>query len=218
MKTFYMSKQATLYGHIAIGEGSIIEAGVVLGHPSSQSVLRNKKEINTIGDVDKFYSAISKMGVIIGKNSIVRSGTIIYEGAVIGDDFECGHNVLIRENVSIGNDVYLKSYAEVMKNVKIGSSCRIAGTVADNTIIGNNVSSFGFLTHKYAKHYTPEMAKIPGPVIRDGCIIGRNAVVIGDGVVLAENTTVGANTFVNYSTKENSVIIGFKGIEVTKKL
>jgi UDP-3-O-[3-hydroxymyristoyl] glucosamine N-acyltransferase len=203
-------RNVKVFGPVEFGENVILEDGVVIGHPTAlevREVMKNKANFNC---VDDFYSFASREVTRIGDLSIIRSGTVIYGGTTIGDRFDCGHFVLIREKVFIGSSAYIKSFTEVMKNVRIGDECRIAGTIADNTVIGNRVSSFGVLTHRYERHYTPEMSLEAGPTIEEGCIIGRGAVVIG-GSVIHRNAIVGANAFVNFDVPEGAKVIGVKG-------
>lgn len=205
------------YGKVQVGTDVIIEDGVVIGHPGPQELKDCMQHLGEYQTLDHLYSSSSQDTTIIGNNSIIRSGTVIYSGVTIGSDFDCGHNVLIREKTIISNFVYLKSNTEIMKNVRIGSHCRIAGVIADNSTIENHVSSFGILTHRYKKHYTPEMSLDLGPTVHEGCIIGREAVLIGD-IHVYEHSIIGSNTFINFDVPPNSFIIGTKGnIQARKK-
>jgi UDP-3-O-[3-hydroxymyristoyl] glucosamine N-acyltransferase len=204
-----------LYGNVQVGADVIIEDGVIIGHPDPYELKGCLQHLGEYQTLDHLYASKSQATTIIGNNSIIRSGTVIYSGVTIGNSFDCGHNVLIREKTSIGDFVYLKSNTEIMKNVRVGNHCRIAGVIADNSTIANHVSSFGILTHRYAKHYIPEMSLDPGPTVHDGCIIGRGAVLIG-GIHIYERSTIGSNTFINFDVPPDSLVIGTKGFIRTK--
>ena len=45
---------------------------------------------------------IADTTLIIGNNTKIRSGSIIYAGSRIGSNFDCGHNVVIREENKSG--------------------------------------------------------------------------------------------------------------------
>ena len=49
----------------------------------------------------------------IGKNSLIRSGTYIYENNLIGDYFTTGNRALIRESNIIGNNVSIGSMTTI---------------------------------------------------------------------------------------------------------
>ena len=65
----------------------------------------------------------------IGKNSNIRSFTVIYSDNLIGDNFTTGHFVLIREGNRIGDNVVIGTSSILEGNCKIG----------DNVVIHSNV-------------------------------------------------------------------------------
>lgn len=203
-------KNTVIYGNTQFSPSILLEDNVVIGHPSASELRDCLLHLDQYEAVEQLYADKSKNTTTIGRNSIIRSGAVIYSGVTIGNNFDCGHNVLIRENVIIGNFVYIKPYTEIMKNVKIGSHCRLAGVIADNSVIADNVSSFGILTHRYEKHYTPDMSQSLGPIVHEGCIIGRGAMLIG-GIHIYENSIIGANAVVNFDVPPNSLVVGSKG-------
>ena len=187
----YIANNVRFYGNVTIGKNCIIEDDVVIG-------------ISTIkpnGDILK--DGVSS--VIIASGSIIRSGTLIYEGTKIGENFYCGHNVLIRDNSCIGDNVYVYPSTQIHSNVCIGDCCRISGWIGNNTVVHDNVSSFGQLIHKYSK-------KIGGvieaaPTIMENSLIGWNAIVIG-GVVIGPDASVGAGSVVTKDVAENDSVMG----------
>lgn len=203
-----------IYGNVEFGDGVIIEDNVIIGHPSAKET----KSVGSNGftNLDDYYNICSCEKTYIGSNSIIRSGSVIYSGVYISDNFESGNNIIIRENSVIGINTYFKSNTEVMKNVKIGNNCRIAGVIADYAVIMNNVSSFGIITHHYSERpknieefnmISPEKAAI----VEDNCIIGRSAVLIGN-IRIGHDSKIGANAIVNFSVEPYSLVIGKKAI------
>jgi len=79
------------YGINTVGKGAQIFEPVTLGFPSRDNMGKT-----------------GFTGTIIGKNAVIRSGTIIYCDVTIGDNFQSGHNVMIREKTRIGNRVALE--------------------------------------------------------------------------------------------------------------
>lgn len=198
-----------MFGPVQIGGGVIIEDDVVLGHPSVGEIVAITDR-SQFGNIDEFYRAAARAPTVVGDNVTIRSGSVIYSGCLLGDGFDCGHNVLLRENVRIGPNTYVKSYTEIMKNTVVGSHCRLAGTICDNSVLEDYVSSFGILTHRYDRYYTLGMSQQKGPLLRKGCIVGRGAVVLGS-VEIGPGAIVGANAFVNFDVPANVRVLGLKG-------
>src|SRR5579859_1940618 len=203
-------KNTAIYGNVRFGAHVILEDNVVIGHPSAAELHECLSDLQGYASVEQLYASKSKDPVTIGDNVIIRSGTVIYSGVTIGSHFDCSHNVLIRENCTIGDFVYIKAGTVIMKQVRIGNHCRLAGVIGDNSSIADRVSSFGFLSHRYARHYIPEMSKDLGPTLHEGCIVGRGAVVIGN-VQVYEDALIGANTVVNFDVPAGSFVVGTKG-------
>jgi len=89
------------HGRNALGEGAVMFEPVTIGFPSR----------DRIGE--KEYP-----GATIGRNAVLRSGTIIYCDVTIGENFQTGHNVLIREKTTIGDRVAIGT-AAVIEGVMI---------------------------------------------------------------------------------------------------
>jgi len=121
-----------------IGDNSYIGSYCVIGHHSK--LLLQKADFSaTSPKVADFL--VKDAFTRIGKGSIIRSGSVIYDHVIIGKGLRTGHNVLIRENVVIGENcvigtqAILDGYARVGKNSMIQSQCYITQSVN----IGNGV-------------------------------------------------------------------------------
>lgn len=193
----------TIFGNCIIGENSIIESNVTIGHPSFAEL--NSLDKTKFKSLIPYYEAACMSTTIIARNAIIRSNSIIYSGCKIGDDFDCGHNVVLRENCLIGNNVYLFVNTEFKRDVCVGNSCRIAGTICDRTKIGNNASMLGHTVHKFLIGVGGH--KEDAPIIGDGAIIGREAVLIG-GIEIGNHTVVASNSVLTNSTPKASLFAG----------
>src|SRR5260370_525322 len=91
-----------IYPNVEIGEGTVIQEGAIVGEPP-----RGVKP--------------GEMKTTIGAGGVIRSGTVIYAGAVIGDRFNSGHGALIREDNIIGDDCSVGTNA-VLEAVESGGS------------------------------------------------------------------------------------------------
>jgi UDP-3-O-[3-hydroxymyristoyl] glucosamine N-acyltransferase len=58
----------------------------------------------------------------IGCNAKVRSESVVYAGAIIGDNPELGHNVVIKEQNKIGDNFRVWSNSVVDYGCKIGNN------------------------------------------------------------------------------------------------
>ncbi|MDY6865097.1 MAG: bifunctional sugar-1-phosphate nucleotidylyltransferase/acetyltransferase [Halobacteriota archaeon] len=138
--------------------------------------------------------------VVIGKDSIIRTGSYIIGPVVIGSGCEIGPNVTITPSTSIGNNVYIQPYSVItnsvlMNDVRIGSNSFIS-----SSIFGENVKvSSGFVTEHAPSNAISSDEIIPvdiGTIIGEnskfgcrtvtkaGCIIGINCEVESGKIVL----------------------------------
>ncbi len=170
----------TVYKNVEIGEGAVIEDGVILGVPA-----HGKKD----GEVP----------LIIGKNAYIRAHTIIYAGVRIGNDFQTGPNVLIREENTLGNSVCVWANAVLNPENVIGENVRIhVGCFLEKTTIGNDV----FLGPRVTFSDDPHPVMPPdhkecwqGAVIEDGVIVGAGTtflphVTIGTAALIGAGSVV----------------------------
>jgi len=145
------------YGTNSLGEGTRLFEPVTLGFPS-----RDRMEQTEF------------TGTTIGKNGVLRSGTILYCDVTIGDNFSTGHNVLIREQTTIGDNVAIGSSSVIEGTCNLGNNIRIQSMVfiPTHTSIGNGVfiGPNSILTNdRYPPTGKPELK---GPVIEDDVTIG----------------------------------------------
>ncbi|HUH78544.1 MAG TPA: acyltransferase [Methanoregula sp.] len=182
----------TEYGKNSIGPNARIFEPVTLGFPSRDN-----------------FEKLDFTGVTIGKNAVIRSGTVIYCDVSIGDDFQSGHNVMIREKTRIGNHVGIGTAAILEGNTIIGNDVSLQSMVyvptntliEDHVFIGPNV----VLTND---RYPPRcIGGLVGPVIRSGAAIGANATLL-PGVCIGEGALVAAGSIVTRDVPPRSLAIG----------
>ncbi len=180
------------YGRNYIGESAKIFEPVTLGFPSRDNL--SKAEFT---------------GTTIGKNAIIRSGSVIYCDVVIGDDFQTGHNVIIREKTTIGNLVAIGTATVIEGNCRIGNHVSIQSmvyipidtTVEDNVFIGPNA----VLTND---RYPPiRIGGLKGPYIRKGAVIGANSTLL-PGVCIGEGALVAAGAVVTRDVPDYMLAVG----------
>lgn len=180
------------YGVNRLGEGARVFEPVTLGFPSRERIDQTEYP-----------------GTVIGRNAVLRSGTIIYCDVTIGDDFSTGHNVLIREHTDIGDNVAIGSFSIIEGTCSLGSNIRIQSMVfiPTHTMIGSGVfiGPNAVLTNdRYPPTGKPELK---GPVIGDNVTIGANATIL-PGVRLGKGCAVAAGAIVTKNIPDGVLAVG----------
>ena len=121
-----VANTALIYEGVKTGPNLIIEDFCLIGVP--------------------FLNSPEHLQTCIGNDAIIRAGTYIYAGNIIGKNFTTGNKVNIRENNNIGD------------NVSIGTG----SIVEHQVIIENNV-------RVHSQVFIPEYS-----TLRTGCWIGPN--------------------------------------------
>jgi acetyltransferase-like isoleucine patch superfamily enzyme len=204
-----LNKKVVVYEPVKIGKDPIIEDFVILGKPPAKT-------------------KINKMKLIIGDFPIIRSGTIIYTGNIIGNNFQTGDNARIREKNRIGNSVsvgtgsIIERDCEIMDDVKIHSGCFIPEytLIAKNAWIGPGVIMTNVLHPPCPafKKYAPVKGKkcCHGPIVEENAVVGAGAVIL-PGIIIGKNSLVGAGSVVTKDVPSNRLVAG-NPAKVIKKI
>jgi acetyltransferase-like isoleucine patch superfamily enzyme len=167
---------------VRVGRGAVIQEGVTLGAPST----------------DCLHLPRGKWpGVIVGDDAVIRSGSVIYVGVRIGNNFRCGHFAVIREDTTIGNDVMIGTNCVIDGRCSIGNnvSLQTGAYVPTNTVIGDNVFIGPYACLTNDKHPVRLLREYRGPILEKGVSVGANAVIlpeikIGEGAIVAAGSVV----------------------------
>lgn len=199
-----------IYGAVTIGLNVILGPNVIIGHPSpsEQTQLKLRLQTNRLADnrpYDEIIDSFVLSETIIEEETIIRSGTIVYSGTHIDKNVDIAHNCLVRENCNIGRDTQIITGAQIMGSVTIGNGCRIAGTLANRTYVGNGSSMLGHAMHRFK-------IGVPGhiefaPKIGKGVLVGRESAIIG-GVEIGDFSIVGAGAVITKPIPEKTIWIG----------
>jgi Acetyltransferase (isoleucine patch superfamily) len=160
------------------GTNDAPQGGVIVGHPAARRVDRP---------------------LALGVDASLRSGTVLYEGATIGQRFETGHNVIVREQTVIGDDVSVWSNTVIDYGCVIGDRVKIHcnGYIAQFTEIEHDAFLAPGVT--IANDLYPgrqESARgMAGPLIGAGAQIGINVTIlpyvrIGPGAIVGAGSVV----------------------------
>ena len=191
-------KTAIVEKNVTIGKNVIIEDFCIIGKYPGQSSFKNTN---------------------IGNDSIIRSGTYIYNGNKIGINFSTGNKVNIREDNIIKDNVSIGTLTNIEHNIFIGNNVRIHSQafipefskIEDNAWIGPNV----VLTNALYPNNKNSKKNLKGPKICVNAKIGANVTIL-PGLTIGENSLVGAGSIITKDVPDNVVVIGTKGVIINK--
>lgn len=187
---------SVVHDGVEIGSGATIGSHVVLGEPTAD-----------------FYhtAAYTPRPCQIGRDAVIRSHSVIYAGATIGDDFECGHYVNIREGTVIGDDVRIGTLSDLQGDLSIGSHSRLHSNVfvPQRTTIEEFVWIFPHAVLTNDPH-PPSDSCTNGPTIRRYAVVAANATIMSS-VDVGEGAVIGAKSLVRSDVPAGSVVVGVPG-------
>ena len=175
---------------VCIGPGLSADEDVILGYPGRRS---------------------APAALRVGRDAVLRSGSVVYLGSRIGDRFETGHHVVLREECAVGDDVSVWSNTvvdygcRIGNRVKIHANCYIAQytDIRDDAFLAPGVTIANDL-------YPGQRASaevMSGPSIREGAQLGVNVTVL-PYVVIGEHCLIGAGSVVTRNLPSGSVAFG----------
>ncbi len=162
---------AERFENATVGEGTVIEPNVSVGyryHPDAGPTT-------------------------IGRDGILRMGTIIYGDVHVGDHFQTGHYTVIRAMVRAGDFCAISHHSTIEGITRLGTGVRIMSNVyiptrtwiGDHVFIGPGVT---FLNDRYPGR------RDPMPVPRSATI--EDEVMVGGGVTLLPGVHIGRRSFI----------------------
>lgn len=183
--------KANIHKKVVLGKNCVVEDFCEIG--------RDPRGINK-----------GELETIVGDNALIRSGTVIYAGTTIGNNFQTGHNVLIRERNKIGNNVSIgtNSCVEVgniiKDNVRVQSLCFVEKAILEeNVFLGPSVT---FLDDPHP-NIPRGLDCMKGVTIKKGARIGGGVTIL-PYITVGENSFVGAGSVVTRDVEKNHVVIG----------
>lgn len=147
----------------------------------------------------------------LGAGARLRSGTILYAGSRIGDDFQTGHNVIVREECDIADDVAIWSNTVIDYGVKIGTGVKIHTNcyIAQHTIIedGAFLAPGVSIANDLYPGSDRSAELMTGPVIGAGAQIGVGATIL-PYVKIGAGAMIGSGSVVTRDVPAGMVAIG----------
>lgn len=203
-----------ILGSSKVGADTLIGQGVIIGYPVNTSLRKNG-------------AFLPCDGAVVGENSLIRSGTVIYERARLGDEIQTGHGVVIREDACIGSGTVIGSYTTIKDRASLGTGCRLqeAVQVCERAVVGNYVFigphvvmtaerymlgallARGEMTAEEFEQAEKQYREKPSVVIEDDVRIGGNAVLIA-GTHLGRGCMVAAGAVVSTKVPPGCTVAG----------
>lgn len=150
---------------------------------------------------------------VIGKNSIIRSNTIIYEDVIIGNNFETGHRATIREGTKIGINCRIGTLCDLQGKLVIGNYVNLHSNVHIGQL--STIEDFVWI-YPYVvltNDPRPPMGKLKGVRVKKYAQIATHATIL-PGVEIGENALVGASTIVRENVRAERVVVGNPGKDI----
>ena len=179
-------------GGVTIGENSFIGSNCIIGE--------------YLMDFCKDHQ-YHEHPLTIGENALIRSGSIIYAGSKIGENFQTGHQVTIRENSNIGNNVSIGTLSDIQGNCKIGSYVRMHSNVhiGQLSVIDDFVWIFPYVV--LTNDPTPPSNDFVGVHIKPFAIVATGSIIM-PGLEIGQDALIGAGAIVTKSVSPYSVAVG----------
>ena len=145
--------------------------------------------------------------LIIGENSLIRSGAILYSGSNIGSHFQSGHNVTIREKTTIGDHCSIGTLSDIQGDCTIGNYVRLHSNV--HISMKSNIKDFVWI-YPYVvllNDPSPPSEILLGVTIESFAIIAVNCVIL-PGVHIDSDTLVATGAIVTKDVEKNTIVGG----------
>ncbi len=221
-KNCIIAETAKIGKNVYIGHNCIIEDNVVLGddcYIDNNTTIRADVTLDEgcnvganciIGEYwmdfwqDKNHH---KHPLCIGKEAMIRSGSIIYAGSTIGDGFQTGHQVTIREKAKIGNHVSVGTLSDIQGNCDIGDYVRLHSNVHIGQLskIDDYVWIFPYVV--LTNDPTPPSENFVGVHVKSFAIIATSALIM-PGLEIGQDSLVAGGAIVTKNVDAYSVVAG----------
>lgn len=187
----YIDSNTIIRSNTVIGNDAFIEANCIIGEYQMDYINNRKSE------------HILK----IGEKALIRSGSILYTGSCIGNNFQTGHQVTIREKADIGNFVSVGTLSDIQGNCKIGNYVRLHSNVHIGQLskIDDYVWIFPYVV--LTNDPNPPSEDLKGVHIKSFAIVATGTIVL-PGKTIGQDALVGAGSIVTKDVDNYSLVLG----------
>lgn len=188
----YIDSNSIIRSDVSLGANSFIGANCIIGEYWMDFCFDRKKHSHPLK---------------IGKEALIRSGSIIYAGSTIGEGFQTGHQVTIREKSIIGNHVSAGTLSDIQGNCHIGNFVRLHSNVhiGQLSVIDDFVWIFPYVI--LTNDPTPPSDHFVGVHVHSFAIVATGAIIM-PGIEIGQDALVAASAMVNKPVEPYAVVGG----------
>lgn len=188
----YIDYETIIRDNVYIKEGTFIGARCILNEYLVDFINERKNNNHKL---------------VIGRNSVIRSETIIYGDNYIGDNFQTGHRVTIRENSKIGNHVRVGTLSDIQGYCEIGDYVNLHSNVhiGQKSVIKDYVWIFPYVV--LTNDPNPPSETLLGVIIEDFAIVATGTVIL-PGIHIGKDALIGAGSVVTKDVNKEMVVVG----------
>ncbi|UUE10641.1 acetyltransferase [Dickeya zeae] len=175
-----------IHDHVHIGNDTRIDGFCELGYPTRLA---------------------EGLPLIIGKESVIRSHNVFYQGSTFGDGLVTGHQVTVRERTTAGKGFQIGTYADIQGSCQIGHYVKTQSsvTIGQHSTIGNFVWMFpGVLL---TNDPNPPSNDIQGVTLEDYVVVAVKTTLL-PGVHIGKGCFITAHSLVGQDMPEDSLVSG----------
>lgn len=228
MSNVKISDNVIVGDNVVIGDNVTIQSGCVIGNNVTISdgvfidynviirdevIIGKKSFLGTnciLGEytADVINDAERKNPVLeIGEKALIRSGSIIYAGTTIGNNFQTGHRVTIRENAKIGDFVSVGTLSDIQGYCEIGNYVRMHSNVhiGQESKIEDFVWIFPYVV--LTNDPTPPSYELKGVTLKSFAVVSTGSILL-PGVTVEGDSLIAAGAIVTKDVHEGEVVGG----------
>jgi acyl-[acyl carrier protein]--UDP-N-acetylglucosamine O-acyltransferase len=196
--TAIVSKKTQIGKNVAIGPFTVVYDNVVIG---------DNTVIDGFCEIGYPTKLADEETLVIGKNSLIRSHSIFYQGSVFGEELVTGHHVTIREKTIAGKNLHIGSLCDFQGNITIGDYARTHSKVhiGEHSTIGNFVWIFPYVV--LTNDPCPPSNQLFGVTVEDYAVIAAKSVIL-PGVNIGTHSLVAAQSMVRRDVLPYQVVAG----------
>ena len=188
----YVDYGVIIHSNVTIDEGTFIGARCILGEY-----------------VADFYddSEYSAHPLHIGKNSLIRSETIIYGDNNFGEHLQTGHRVTIREEAKIGSHVRIGTLSDIQGHCEIQDYVNMHSNVhiGMKSVVKKYAWIFPYVV--LTNDPNPPSNSLMGVTIEEFAIVATGTVVL-PGKTIGNGALVGAGSIVTKDISPDTIAVG----------
>jgi acetyltransferase-like isoleucine patch superfamily enzyme len=146
--------------------------------------------------------------LILGRDSLIRSYSLFYQGSEMGPNLKTGHRVTVREKTTAGRDLQIGTLCDIQGHCTIGDHVRLHSNIfiGQKSRIANFVWLFPFVVLTNDPH-PPSDGLTEGPQILDYASIGAASCIM-PGIRIGRHVVIAAHSLVHRDVEDHTAAGG----------